>query len=70
MIILGLDTGTTGIGAALYDSGRDRVINTACVPNDSFIDGGADYEKIQDPEKIFDTVSGLIEKMPGFDAIG
>ncbi len=70
MIILGLDTGTTGIGAALYDSGRDRVISTACVPNDSFIDSGADYEKIQDPEKIFDTVSGLIEKMPGFDAIG
>ena len=70
MRILGIDTGTTGIGAALYDSETGEVTETLSLPNKSFIESGAEYERIQDPGIILDTVREITEKTYGFDAIG
>ncbi len=70
MRVLGIDVGTTGIGAALYESETGAVLKTAMLPNDSFIKGGADYERIQNPARIIETVFEILKRFDGFDAIG
>lgn len=63
MLLLGIDIGTTGICGLLLDSDRMQVINTVTKPNKSFMPSTEDFEKIQDPKKILDTVNEIISEI-------
>ncbi len=60
MLLLGIDIGTTGICGLLLDSDRMQAIKTVTKPNKSFLTSTAEFEKIQDPKIIFDTVTEII----------
>ena len=70
MKILGLDIGTTGIGAVLFETETRRVIKTANRPNNSFISSALPFEKTQDSRLILDTVNGIISEFADYEAIG
>lgn len=74
MKTLGLDIGTTTICAVLFDAGTGKTIETAAVPNDSFINTGNSWEKIQDPGRILSLATGLVQdflnRYPPVDGIG
>ncbi len=72
MMILGIDIGTTTVTALLTDTDKKAVLHSVTLKNDSFIDG-KDFEKLQDPVEIIDTVKRALgnvcaEHTP--DAIG
>ncbi len=70
MKILGLDIGTTGIGAVLFETETRRVIKTANRPNISFISSTLPFEKVQDTNLILDIVNGIISEFADYEAIG
>ena len=71
MRILGLDIGTTGIGAVLFDTETRRVIKTVNRPNNSFISSAMPFEKAQDTRIILNTVYEIINVFGGgYEAIG
>jgi len=63
MNILGIDIGTTTITALLLDENSGEVINKSTLKNDSFIESNLEFEKIQDPEVIIDTVISAIKEI-------
>ncbi|MBR5112391.1 MAG: hypothetical protein IK097_03095 [Clostridia bacterium] len=70
MKILGLDIGTTGIGAVLFETETRRVIKTANRPNNSFISSALPFEKAQDTNLILDIVNDIISEFADYEAIG
>lgn len=71
MKILGIDIGTTGICGLLFNTDGFKAEKVVTLPNDSFIDTDLEYEKIQNPEAILETVRkiiSLIDEKP--DSIG
>ena len=71
MKILGLDIGTTGIGAVISDTANRKVTKTVTLPNNSFIPGGLPFERAQDPQMIFNAVSDILNDYQGeYEAIG
>lgn len=72
MKTLGLDIGTTSISAVVY-SAAAGVLTARTVKNDSFLPG-EDWERLQDPLKIFDTAMRVVEELlqchPDVKAIG
>ena len=72
MKTLGIDIGTTTISAVVYDSTLG-VIASRTVSNNAFLDGAV-WEKIQDPEVIYETamesVHILLESHPDVASIG
>lgn len=73
MKYLGIDIGTTTICGAVIDR-NGRSIESVTLPNHSALDSGATYERIQEPESIFETVltiaDTLIEKNSDIASIG
>ncbi len=63
MSILGIDIGTTTITALLLDEKHGKIINKTTLKNDSFIDSNFDFEKIQDPDIIIETVKKAINEI-------
>ena len=59
MNILGIDIGTTTITALILDTCSNSVIACKTLKNDSFIEG-RDFEKLQDPQTILDTVKSAV----------
>lgn len=72
MTTLGIDIGTTTISAVVLEG--DRVVSSRTVANDSFIETGHAWEKIQDPGRILDAalslVSELTREQPDIERIG
>lgn len=63
MNILGIDIGTTTITALLLNEKSGEVVDTATLKNDSFIASDFEFEKIQDPEIIIDTVKKVVSEI-------
>ena len=71
MIILGLDIGTTGIGAVLFDTGTHKVIKSLSRSNNAFTKSSLPFEKIQEPQLILETVNGILNELRGeYEAVG
>ncbi len=72
MNILGIDIGTTTVTALILDTRSKEILKSQTLKNDSFIEGEA-YEKLQDPEKIINTVRDAVNSVTNsvkIDAIG
>ena len=63
MKLTGLDIGTTSICGIVTDSLTGGVLKTVTRANDSFINSGKKFERIQDPERIFDIVTGILTEL-------
>ena len=60
MNILGIDIGTTTVTALVLNTEKSEVLKTRTLKNDSFITGRS-FEKLQNPEKIIETVKSAIK---------
>lgn len=61
MKILGLDIGTTTVSAVVVENGK--VLSALTLKNDSFIDTGNPWEKVQDPDYIRYTALSAVEQL-------
>ena len=72
MKILGIDIGTTTVTALILDTDTKSVAKSCTLKNDSFIEGKS-FEKLQDPQKIIETVKSAVKDVTADntpDAIG
>ncbi len=72
MNILGIDIGTTTVTALVLETEKSKVLKSCTLKNDSFIDG-REFEKLQNPKLIIETVKSAIKNATGklnIDAIG
>lgn len=72
MNILGIDIGTTTVTALVLNTEKSEVLKTRTLKNDSFIKGRS-FEKLQDPEKIIETVKSAVKDVTEdlvIDAVG
>ncbi len=60
MNILGIDIGTTTVTCLILDTDKKQVTESCTLKNDSFIEGKS-FEKLQDPQKIINTVKTAIK---------
>ncbi len=71
---IGIDLGTTTISAAVLDCGRNAVLESRTVPNDSFMETGRPWERIQDAGRIVEKAVCLLDELlrdyPDAAAIG
>jgi len=67
MKFIGIDIGTTSIcGVAATENGV--ILDSVTLPNASFIQTEAEYERIQNPSVIIETVNSVLEKLGASDA--
>lgn len=72
MNILGIDIGTTTVTALVLETEKSEILKSCTLKNDSFIDG-RDFEKLQNPKAIIETVKSAIKNVAdsiNIDAIG
>ncbi len=72
MNILGIDIGTTTVTALVLNTEKSQISKSCTLKNDSFIDG-RDFEKLQDPNLIIETVKSAVKNVIeslNIDAIG
>lgn len=72
MNILGIDIGTTTITALVLNTEKSEISKCCTLKNDSFIEG-RDFEKLQDPKLIIETVKSAVNNVTenlSVDAIG
>ncbi len=72
MNILGIDIGTTTVTALVLNTEKSGVLKSCTLKNDSFITG-RDFEKLQDPNLIIETVKSAVKTVTEsliIDAIG
>ena len=72
MNILGIDIGTTTVTALVLNTEKSEILKSCTLKNDSFING-RDFEKLQNPHIIIETVKSAIENVTeslSLDAIG
>ena len=72
MNILGIDIGTTTVTALVLSTEKSEILKTCTLKNDSFIEG-RDFEKLQDPKLIIETVKSAVKNVAeniNIDAIG
>lgn len=72
MNILGIDIGTTTVTALVLNTEKSGILKSCTLKNDSFIKGRS-FEKLQDPEKIIETVKSAIKDVAEdlvIDAVG
>lgn len=60
---IGLDVGTTTICGILMDSETGEMIKKITLPNDTAIESGKDFEKMQDAEKIEEKCLGIAKAL-------
>ena len=63
MKAIGLDIGTTTICGVVVDGVTGEVLFSRTLPNDSFLKSDYEYEKIQDPEKIWMKICQILNEM-------
>ena len=63
MNVIGIDIGTTTVCAVVTDSDTGEIKRSITLPNDTFITGRADYEKIQSPMLIINKCTSIIEEL-------
>ena len=63
MISLGIDIGTTSLSAIALDANDGTVLAASSIPNQSAVKTPNPWERRQDPEVIFATVSSMLEKL-------
>lgn len=63
MKIMGLDIGTTSICGVCVDAGNGKILKSVTKSNDSFIATDKNFEKIQDPDVIMQTVGAVIDEL-------
>lgn len=61
MRALGIDIGTTTISALVLDVESGDVVHSGCVANQFIL--GEQYERLQDPERIWSLACGLIDRL-------
>lgn len=61
MKIIGIDIGTTSICGIVFDTESQNIVLSKTLPNNSFIKSEFDFEKIQNPEIIMDTVYEILD---------
>ncbi len=72
MNILGIDIGTTTVTALVLETEKSEILKSCTLKNASFIDG-RDFEKLQNPKSIIETVKSAIKNVAdsiNIDAIG
>ncbi|MBE6796198.1 MAG: hypothetical protein E7533_06425 [Ruminococcaceae bacterium] len=72
MNILGIDIGTTTVTALVLSTEKSEILKACTLKNDSFIDG-RDFEKLQDPKLIIETVKTAVKTVTdsiSIDAVG
>ena len=72
MNILGIDIGTTTVTALVLSTDKSEILKSCTLKNDSFING-RDFEKLQDPNLIIETVKSAVKNVTdsiNIDAIG
>ncbi len=72
MNILGIDIGTTTVTALVLESKKSEILKSCTLKNDSFIEG-RDFEKLQNPNLIIETVKAAVQNVTesvDIDAIG
>ena len=72
MNILGIDIGTTTVTALVLNTDKSEILKFCTLKNDSFIEG-RDFEKLQDPNIIIETVKSAVKDVTEslvIDAIG
>lgn len=72
MNILGIDIGTTTVTALVLSTEKSEILKSCTLKNDSFIEG-RDFEKLQDPTSIIETVKSAVKNVTErltVDAIG
>lgn len=74
MISAGIDIGTTTISGVVLDMDTGKLLISRTVSNDSFIDTGNSWERVQDVDSILvktqDILDELLELYPGISSIG
>ena len=74
MTVLGIDIGTTTISTVALDTADGRVVRSGTVLNQSFIDTGNEWERVQDVSLIMETALASLDEMldecPDAAAIG
>lgn len=74
MKLLGIDLGTTSLSFIVLESETGKLLKTMTIANESFILSDYEWEKIQDPEKIWKIVEYTLQqlnlKAEGIEAIG
>lgn len=72
MKVIGLDLGTTTVSAVVIENGT--VLTALTLKNDSFMDTGKSWEKVQDPSCIrataLEAVDKLLQEYPDVERIG
>lgn len=72
MNILGIDIGTTTVTALVLETEKSEILKSCTLKNDSFIDG-RDFEKLQNPKAIIETVKTAVKTVTdsiSIDAVG
>ena len=72
MNILGIDIGTTTVTALVLNTDKSEILKSCTLKNDSFIEG-RDFEKLQDPKIIIETVKSAVKNVTeniDIDAVG
>lgn len=72
MNILGIDIGTTTVTALVLSTEKSEILKSCTLKNDSFIEG-REFEKLQDPKIIIETVKSAVKNVTEsltVDAIG
>lgn len=68
MKIIGIDIGTTSICGIVFDTEKGGIVKSRTMPNTSFIKSENDYERIQNPEIIMNTVYDLFDVLDAKNA--
>lgn len=63
MKIMGIDIGTTTVSVVLTDTETGGLLGKETVEHRSFLKSSMPGQKIQDPERIYEIVKGLLDKM-------
>lgn len=68
MKLIGIDIGTTSICGVVVDPETGEITKSKTLPNTSFLKSENDFERIQNPEIIMNTVCNLIDFLDAKDA--
>lgn len=63
MKLIGLDIGTTSIAGVLIDGERGEIIESIVRENESFLNTGKDWERVQEPAIILATVRDILNQL-------
>jgi sedoheptulokinase len=63
MKAIGIDIGTTTVSAVVFDSVQDNVVEGRTIQNDSFMNTGNEWERIQDVDVIIKKAKNVLDEL-------